>query len=86
MYGTICMGTCSLCGGRVSIPRVFMGIITRVPTCESCHATAGASHGPVIPMTPAQKPIRITVGDKIPPDVYVISGENLNRPIWAAKS
>lgn len=46
------VGTCSLCGGRVSVPSPWMGTIPPVPTCDSCGATA-ASHGPVIPMVPA---------------------------------
>lgn len=44
-----CIGQCSLCGGRVTVPTVWHGIYPPVPTCESCGATAKAS-GPVIPM------------------------------------
>ena len=46
------VGTCSLCGGRVSVPSFWMSIVPPVPTCESCGATA-ALHGPVMPMQPA---------------------------------
>lgn len=46
------IGTCSLCGSAVVIPKVWMSVIPAIPTCSSCGATA-AQHGPVIPMTPA---------------------------------
>lgn len=48
---TTSVGTCSLCGGRVSVPTVYHSIIPPVPQCESCGAVA-ASHGPVVPMKP----------------------------------
>jgi len=43
------IGTCSLCGGRVTLPTVWHGVAPPTPTCESCHATA-KSHGPTIEM------------------------------------
>lgn len=43
------VGTCSLCGGAVAVPAMWMSIIPPVPTCGSCGAVA-AAHGPVIPM------------------------------------
>ncbi len=45
------IGTCSICGGRVSEPVFFHSIVPPVPTCESCGAVA-ASFGPVVPMKP----------------------------------
>lgn len=45
------IGTCSICGGAVSVPRVWMGIIPPTPRCGGCGAMA-AAHGPVIPMQP----------------------------------
>jgi hypothetical protein len=53
-YTTI--GTCSLCGGRVSVPSIWMGIIPPTPTCESCGATM-REHGPVVEMTPARRTV-----------------------------
>lgn len=50
------VGTCSLCGGAVQVPDVWMGIIPPVPTCLSCGATRADRHGPVIPMTPSMPP------------------------------
>src|SRR5690606_4841625 len=43
------MGTCSLCGGRVTVPTVWMGINPPDPTCEQCGAMC---YGPVIDMRP----------------------------------
>lgn len=45
------VGTCGNCGGMVTIPTVWYGTITPLPTCQSCHATARI--GPVLPMNPA---------------------------------
>jgi hypothetical protein len=50
------IGTCSLCGGPVQVPSVWMGVVPPTPACASCGATA-AQHGPVIPMLPAQAPV-----------------------------
>jgi hypothetical protein len=52
----ISIGTCSICGGRVTVPKDWMCIFPPTPTCESCGAIA-AEHGPVIPMNP-RTPIR----------------------------
>lgn len=43
------LGTCSLCGGAVTVPTAWLGVHPPTPTCSSCGATA-AAHGPVIPM------------------------------------
>lgn len=48
------IGTCSICGGRVTVPTFFHSVVPPTPTCESCGAVA-ASHGPVIPMRPAPR-------------------------------
>lgn len=45
------VGTCSICGGAVVVPTVWMSIIPPVPTCSQCGATA-AQHGPLIQMQP----------------------------------
>lgn len=49
------IGTCSLCGGAVTVPSVWMGVIPPVPTCSGCGARAAEAHGPVIPMKPAPR-------------------------------
>jgi len=54
-----CVGTCSLCHGRVLLPSVWHGVNPPVPQCESCRATP-AIHGPVIDM----KPAKITLDSK----------------------
>lgn len=43
--------TCSLWGGRVSVPYVWGGTVQPTPTCESCGATP-LPYGPVIQMKP----------------------------------
>lgn len=50
------VGTCSVCGGAVTVPSVWAGIIPPTPTCSSCGAVA-AQHGPIIPMLRPQ-PVR----------------------------
>lgn len=46
------IGTCSLCGGPVSLPNMSVNPIAR---CEQCGATAKNPHGPVIPMEHPRK-------------------------------
>ena len=41
------IGTCSRCGGTVTVPDVWGGVIPPTPTCSACGATA-AGHGPII--------------------------------------
>lgn len=49
----ITLGTCSLCGGVVTIPTVYMSTSSPVPTCASCGAVPVKAKGsrPVIDMT-----------------------------------
>lgn len=49
------IGRCGNCGGRVTVPSVWLGIYPPVPTCESCGATAKPS-GPTIDMNPPPPP------------------------------
>lgn len=56
---TTTVGTCSICGGRVTVPTFFHSIIPAVPTCEQCGAEA-AQYGQVIPMKPAPRQIFTT--------------------------
>ena len=48
------IGTCSICGGRVTVPHIWGGVTPPTPTCEQCGARA-ASHGPVIEMQRATR-------------------------------
>lgn len=48
------IGTCSICGGAVTVPALWGGILPPQPTCASCGSVA-ASHGPVIKMTSAPR-------------------------------
>ena len=50
------VGKCSLCGGVVSTPRVWMGINRPPVRCESCGASADETAGlPVVPMKPLKE-------------------------------
>jgi len=49
------VGTCGCCGGRVSVPMVWHGVVPPIPTCESCGATVRQAFGPVLPMDPPRK-------------------------------
>jgi hypothetical protein len=55
------IGTCGLCGGRVSVPTIWMGIIPPVPMCEECGAVAKPNYGPTLPMEPPRQ-LRWTTG------------------------
>lgn len=44
------IGTCSLCGGAVTVPQAWGGWPPPVPTCQNCGATKRASHGQIIEM------------------------------------
>ena len=39
MNRTRIIGSCSKCGGYVSVPEVWMGVNPPIPTCNSCGAT-----------------------------------------------
>lgn len=48
------IGTCSICGGPVTVPGVWWGVgAPPTPRCERCGAVPQQAHGPVIPMQPA---------------------------------
>ncbi len=61
MEGSVTIGTCSLCGGPVSVPSMWMSIIPPVPTCGACGAVE-APHGPVIQMQPQRYTFVVTSG------------------------
>lgn len=48
------IGTCSICGGAVTVPTVWAGVVPPVPSCTACGATKKQSYGPVIEMDPAR--------------------------------
>ena len=50
------VGTCSLCGGPVVVPRIWWGVGPfPPPRCQNCGAVAKEDHGPVIPMEPRRE-------------------------------
>ncbi len=42
------VGTCGRCGGTVTVPTAWLGIVPPTPTCTSCGAVV--AQGPVLPM------------------------------------
>lgn len=48
------IGTCSICGGAVTMPFPWYGIQPPSPTCTSCHAVK-RDNGPVIDMKPVNR-------------------------------
>lgn len=48
-------GSCSLCGGLVIVPDVWMSVILPVPTCQSCGAEEQNDYSPIIPMKSKEK-------------------------------
>jgi uncharacterized Zn finger protein len=46
----ITIGKCSICGGEVTCPQVWHGIVPPTPRCRNCGAVPKATRGPVIPM------------------------------------
>jgi len=46
------IGTCSLCGGPVSVPTVWFGVNSPTPRCQQCGAIRSGGYGPTIPMRP----------------------------------
>lgn len=55
MTRTTVIGTCGNCGGRVTVPTVWMGIYPPTPRCESCGKSPKEKHGPVIEMEDCNK-------------------------------
>jgi hypothetical protein len=49
------IGSCSLCGGPVTVPELWGGSVPPVPRCRSCGATARMPFGPVVPMEPPRQ-------------------------------
>jgi hypothetical protein len=49
------IGNCSLCGGAVTVPAIWHGVIPPTPTCSKCGAVA-KQRGPTIEMERPTKP------------------------------
>lgn len=74
-YSTV--GTCSLCGGPVTVPTIWHGVIPPTPTCQQCGAHA-ATHGPIIPMQP--NGVRMTYSGNTIPKVENICNNSADVP------
>lgn len=44
------IGTCSLCGGPVTVPTIWWSVVPPIPHCERCGAVPKQAFGPVIDM------------------------------------
>lgn len=44
------IGTCSICGGPVTVTNPWMGLFPPIPHCNSCGAVPKQPHGPTIDM------------------------------------
>lgn len=53
------VGYCGSCGGDVTVPSVWHGVIPPRPTCESCGRTALDPNKPTLPMRPIALPERV---------------------------
>ena len=51
------IGKCSICGGPVSVPEIWHGVVPPTPTCERCGATHEPQDSlPTLPMRRANYP------------------------------
>lgn len=48
----VTIGTCSNCGGRVTVPQLWSATVPPIPTCQGCGARKRQPHGEVIDMEP----------------------------------
>lgn len=55
---SIIVGTCGICSGPVTVPRIYHSTQRPVPTCEHCGATTKPDYGKILPMTPQTPPKR----------------------------
>ena len=66
----IVLGTCSLCGGRVSMPDAWSTIAAPQPRCQSCFAVPEQAWGPIIRMRPEMLPNTVSTAE--PPDIAAL--------------
>lgn len=57
------LGTCGRCGGSVTVPTIWHGVIPPVPTCQSCGAVPRSALLPVLEMA---EPPREATGSSSP--------------------
>jgi hypothetical protein len=46
------VGTCSACGGAVTMSSTWFGTQPQIPSCRSCHGTPKNPYGPVVEIQP----------------------------------
>lgn len=75
--GYTVIGTCSICGGAVTAPTVWSGVVPPEPTCSSCGAIKKQSYGPVIDMVARKVGTRTIFGQQ---NYVTNSGDRVNNP------
>lgn len=60
---TTTVGTCSLCGGAVTVPTIVGSVVPPTPTCSQCGAVPKEPHGPTIPMQPRRATAVTAIAD-----------------------
>ncbi len=66
------IGKCSICGGIVSIPSVYMSVNKPIPRCENCGAVEKSIDLPIIEMQPI-------IIDKYPQSNIPITGKSKGK-------
>lgn len=62
---SVTVGTCSLCGGPVQVPKHCLSVVPPTPTCAKCGARPKQDHGPIIEMERPQPSTEIRWGYKM---------------------
>ena len=52
------IGTCSICGGDVTMPIIWYSIYPPRPTCNKCGAVAADERKPIIPMIEREEKVQ----------------------------
>lgn len=61
------IGTCSLCGGPVTLPLIWGSVVPPTPTCAACGALPARGFGPVIDMRPGPEIKYTTTSNSVDP-------------------
>lgn len=64
MFDGVIIGTCGDCGGPVTVPKIWSGVIPPTPQCAQCGAYAAKSYGPTIPMQDSEYRVCVFCGSE----------------------
>lgn len=65
---TMLVGSCSICGGEVLVPKAWSGLYPPVPTCRQCGGTAKKPVIEMVPRPPSERRPR-WLGDCLPDNI-----------------